>query len=197
MACELTKGRGLGGCLTTTGGISAVYFVQYEAVTTSVATDSGCWALDDIEQASGESSMKFYKYNLKRGAGSLTETVNASTENGTVFYSPSVTIKLHKLSCEDQNELKLLAQNTLIIFVETNALNAAGKNIIFALGTDNGCTIASGTNSAGAAMSDFNGYEWTFDANQTYPMPIVTDYLSSPFDQSAFNGGSAITIDAD
>ncbi len=195
MACELTKGRGLGGCLTTTGGIKAVYFAQYEDIdwdNTTLASSE----MTDLEfvGGSGGSNDELFKYLLKRGAGSLSETVSASTENGTVFYTPSVTIKLHKLSKEDQNELKLLAQNTLLIFVETNAQNTAGKNVIFALGTDNGCTIAAGTNSAGAAMGDFNGYEWTFEANQVYPMVTVADYTTAPFDNNAFNSGSAITI---
>ena len=195
MSCELTKGRGLGGCLTTTGGISAVYLAQYEDIDWDQSTISSS-ELTDLEFVSGAPTT-LYKYNLKRGAGSLSETISASTENGTVFYTPSVTIKLHKLSKEDQNELKLLAQNTLVVFVETNATNSAGKKIIFALGTDNGCTISGGTNSAGSAMGDFNGYEWTFEANQIYPMCTVADYSSAPFDNASFNGGSAITIDAD
>ena len=195
MACELTKGRGLGGCLTTTGGIKAVYFAQYEDIDWD-ATTLASSEMTDLEfvGGSGGSEDELFKYHLKRGAGSLNETVSASTENGTVFYTPSVTIKLHKLSKEDQNELKLLAQNTLLIFVETNALNSAGKNVIFALGTDNGCTISGGTNAAGSALGDFNGYEWTFEANQTYPMATVADYSTSPFDNTAFNGGVAITI---
>ena len=196
MGCDLTKGRGLGGCLTTTGGIKAVYLIPYDHIDWPNSTIANS-ELTDLEFKASVTTPTAYKYLLKRGAGSLTETISASTENGTVFYTPSVTIKLHKLSKEDQNELKLIAQQVLLIFVETNATNASGKNVVFCLGTDNGCTIAGGTNSAGAAMGDFNGYEWTYEANQTHPMVTVADYTSNVLDNSGFNSGTAIVIDED
>lgn len=184
--CDLTKGRGLGGCLTTTGGVKYVYFCAYEPAIFTIVNS-------EITDFEGISTL--YRYSMKRGAGGLSEAVSASTENGTVFYTPTVTVKLHKLTKEDQNELKLIAQNTLVCFVELNEVNAAGKNVIIAVGTDAGCTISGGTNSSGAAMGDFNGYEWTFEANQSMPMCMVADYTTKPFDNSAFNGGTPITID--
>tara|TARA_B100001250_G_C19692008_1_gene740736 strand:+ start:580 stop:1149 length:570 start_codon:yes stop_codon:yes gene_type:complete len=183
--CDLTRGRGLDGCLTTTGGIKAVYLCPYGGAELA-DTNSSLTTFNGVTTV--------YEYQLKRGAGGLSEVVNASTENGTVFYTPTVTIKLHKLTTEDQNELKLIAQNTLLIFVVLNEINNAGKNVVFAVGTDNGCTISGGTNSAGQAMADFNGYEWTFEANQSYPMWTVADYSTSPLDNATFNGGAGLTI---
>lgn len=181
--CDLTKGRGLGGCLTTTGGVKYVYFCAYEPATITHASS----VITDIAGVSN-----LYRYSMKRGAGGLSEAVAASAENGTVFYTPTVTVKLHKLTKEDQNELKLIAQNTLLCFVELNEINTAGKNVIIAVGTDAGCTISGGTNSSGAAMGDFNGYEWTFEANQSYPMIMVTDYSTVPFDN--IDSGGSINI---
>ena len=164
--CDLTKGRGLGGCLTTTGGVKYVYFCAYEPAVLNDA-QGGAFPNSLIDTIDGVTTL--FRYSMKRGAGGLTEAVAASAENGTVFYTPTVTVKLHKLTKEDQNELKLIAQNTLICFVELNEVNAAGKNVIIGVGTDAGCTISGGTNSAGMALGDFNGYEWTFDSNQSYP----------------------------
>tara|TARA_R110000744_G_scaffold196593_1_gene315865 strand:+ start:1388 stop:1951 length:564 start_codon:yes stop_codon:yes gene_type:complete len=175
--CELTRGRGLGGCLTTVGGVKRVYLCEFAPATTgSSANDSVMDIFSGITNV--------YQYDMKRGAGSLAETVNASAEAGTVFYTPVTTVKLGKLSVADQNELKLIAQNTLLVFVELNETHANGNNMIFATGTDNGCVISGGTNSAGAAMGDFNGYEWTFEANQGYPMWMLEDYSAGgvPFD---------------
>ena len=190
--CDLTKGRGLGGCLTTTGGVKYVYFCAYEPAIFN-ASLGGAFPASLITEFDGISTL--YRYSLKRGAGGLSEAVAASSENGTVFYTPTVTVKLHKLTKEDQNELKLIAQNTLVCFVELNEINAAGKNVIIAVGTDAGCVISGGTNSAGLALGDFNGYEWTFEANQSYPMVMVEDYTLTPFDNAGFNGGTPIVID--
>tara|TARA_R110000787_G_scaffold156160_1_gene270035 strand:- start:817 stop:1407 length:591 start_codon:yes stop_codon:yes gene_type:complete len=191
--CDLTKGRGLGGCLTTTGGVKYVYFCQYEPAIFNVVA-GGAFPGSLVDTIDGIPIL--YRYSMKRGAGGLSEAVAASAENGTVFYTPTVTVKLHKLTKEDQNELKLIAQNTLVCFVELNEVNSAGKNVIIAVGTDAGCVISGGTNSSGAALGDFNGYEWTFEANQSYPMVMLKDYNLVPFD-NIVTGGGAITIDKD
>ena len=176
--CELTKGRGLGGCLTTVGGVKAIYLCEFgPAVTDCSANDSLMDVFTGITDV--------YRYSMRRGAGSLAETVNASAESGTCFFTPVTTAKLGKLTVQDQNELKLIVQNTLLVFVELNETHANGNNMIFATGTDNGCVISGGTNSAGAAMGDFNGYEWTFEANQGYPMWQLEDYTTDPFDNFA------------
>lgn len=183
--CDLTRGRGLGGCLTTIGGVKNVYFADFATATVG-ATSS------EMDTFNGVANV--YKYAMRRGAGTYTETINASADNGTVFYTPSTTLKLSKLTKEDQNELKLIAQNTLIVFVELNEINSAGKNVIMCIGTDTGANINGGTNTAGAAMGDFNGYEWTFDSNQSYPCWVLEDYTTTPFDNAGFNSGAGVTV---
>ena len=91
MSCNLTKGRNIT-CRDTVGGVKAIYFAQFDEVASYVTasgelTDFDLGASDDI-----------YKYTLKRGTASCTETLTGSSENGTVFYTPSVNIKLHKLT---------------------------------------------------------------------------------------------------
>jgi hypothetical protein len=100
--CDLTKGRGLGGCLTTTGGVKYVYFCAYEPAIFNT-TLGGTFPTSEITEFDGIPIL--YRYSMKRGAGSVAEAISASTENGTVFYTETVTVKLHKLSKEDQNEL--------------------------------------------------------------------------------------------
>ena len=62
------------------------------------------------------------------------------------------------------------------------------------IGTDTGANINGGTNTAGASMGDFNGYEWTFDSNQSYPAWVLQDYGTDPFDNAGFNGGAGVTV---
>jgi len=189
MACELTKGRGLN-CKSATGGISAVYFCQLEDAT---LTGIGTGSLTDFEGVS-----TLHKYTLPRGLSSFTETITGSAENGSFFYEPSVTLMLHGLSAADQNEIKLLAQNRLVIFVQFNSrLATAGNDVIFCLGAENGMELTTGTGVTGAAFGDMNGYTLTFSGMERYPAMEVANYTTSPFDNSEFNGGSSITIDND
>ena len=183
--CDLTRGRGLGGCLTTQGGVKNVYLADFA---TAITADTAS------EMTTFDGVANVYKYAMRRGMGSYVETINASADNGTVFYTPSATLKLAKLTKEDQNELKLIAQNTLLVFVELNEQNAAGHNVIMCIGTDTGANINGGTNTAGASMGDFNGYEWTFDSNQSYPAWVLADYTSIPFDNTTFNSGAGVTV---
>ena len=192
MACELTKGRSLD-CKSSTGGVKAVYFAQLEDVT--LTESSG--AITDLEFNSGAPTTLF-KYNLPRGTGNYTETITGSAENGTVFYEPSVTIMLHGVSAADQNEIRLLAQNRLVVFVQLNAtLSSNGHDVILCLGRENGLELTTGTGASGAAFGDMSGYTLTFAGAERNPLAVVADYTTAPFDNSEFNGGSSITIDVD
>ena len=176
MACELTSGRALD-CKDIIGGVRAVYFCQLEDAT--VVHSAGSVSDLDI-------TTDLFKYNVVRGTASFTETVTASAENGTVFYEPSVNVKLHKLSVADQNEIKLLAQNRLLVFVETNGVNAAGKRVILCLGVTNGMELTTGTANSGVAFGDMNGYDLNFVGMEDSPALMVADYTTVPFDNADF-----------
>ena len=189
MACTvITKGRGLD-CSRSLGGVKNVYFGvydQFDAPTdgTGIVVASG--AVTDINMADN----KLYKYALPKGTASVTETINGSTEAGTIYYTPSVTIQLNKLQTADQNELKALGQTKLVVFAELNQRLANGHNVILALGVKNGMHLNAGTNASGAAWADRNGYEWTLDGMEQEPMSLVADYTTIPWDNSGFQFGS-------
>lgn len=186
MACNLTKGRQIA-CRDSIGGVKNIYLAQHDELTSYVAASG---SLTDFDMGGGDD---IYRYQCKRGTASVTETVNANSENGTVFYTPSINIKLHKLTTADQNEIKLLAAQRLIIFVELNELNSAGKNVIVACGLDNGCELSAGSHTSGAGLGDLNGYDWTFESQEPSPMQTVADYTSTPLDNSAFTFNSIVT----
>ena len=171
MACDLTKGRGLD-CRDAVGGIKAVYFIEYDKAT--LTTSGG--SISDIDLTA-----PLRKYKLKRGTGSFTETINPSSENGTVFYTPSINIKLHNMTANDRNEIKLLAQNRLIIFVELYQ-TVNGKNEIWAFGVENGCEMTAGSATSGAGFGDMNGYDLTFSSSESNPCFRLSQYGSVPFD---------------
>ena len=191
MACTvITKGRGLD-CSRSLGGVKNVYFGVYDEFDTPTDGTGIVIAsnqVTDIEMSGND----LYKYALPKGTASVTETINGSTESGTIYYTPSITIQLNKLTKEDQNELKALAQSKLVVFAELNQRLASGNNVILCLGVKNGMLLNAGTNASGAAWGDRNGYEWTLDGMEQEPMSMVEDYSSTPFD-NGFTYGSIVT----
>ena len=108
MACDLTLGR-KEPCKDVVGGIKNVYFTDFGDFGTVTLTD------DEITDMSG--TFTAFKYEVK-GNSSLEQTVNASRENGTVFYEQTLNLTLKKLSKEDNKELKLLAYGRPHVAVE-------------------------------------------------------------------------------
>jgi hypothetical protein len=178
MSCTtLTRGRSID-CRNSAGGIKAIYVAPFDAVT-AVVVDGG---VTDLDLA----PVDLFKYNLKRGLGSISESINGSTENGSIYYTPTVNIKLHKLTKEDQNELKLLASGRVVIFAELNQTSASGNSTIVMLGRNNGLELNSGSAASGAGLGDMSGYDFTFDGMEIEPMAVVADYSAIPFDNASF-----------
>ena len=186
MACNLTKGRNLT-CRDGIGGVKAIYFAQHTELTSYVAASG---EMTDFDLGAGDD---IYKYTVKRGTAGVTETINPSSENGTLFYTHSCNIKLHDLTKEDQNQIKLLGQQRLIVFAELNQLTSTGKNVVLALGLDNGMELSAGTSVSGVALGDMAGYDLTFEAQEPAAMQVVADYTSTPLDNSAFTFNSIVT----
>ena len=179
MACGLlTKGRGLD-CNRISGGIKNIYFAVYDQVT-SIPQTAG--EITDLEMGTND----LYKYVMPLGVSSLTDTVVGSRENGTIYYTPSVNIILNKLTKEDQNQIKLLAQSRVRIFAQLNEQLTGGNDVIIALGMSNGLELNAGTMDSGAAFGDRNGYTLTFDGMEPIPFAMLENYTTEPFDNAGF-----------
>ena len=196
MACQtLTKGRGLD-CNRISGGVKNIYFGVYDKFvapieTTGIVQASG--EITDIEMVAGTGSGLF-RYTTPLGVASITESITGSRENGTIFYTPTVSVVLNRLTKEDQNQIKLLGQTKVVIFAELNATLASnGHNVIIGLGVTNGMELNAGTMDSGAAFGDRNGYTLTFDGMEPAPFAMVADYSTVPFDNGAFSGVAITT----
>ena len=192
MACTaLTKGRSLD-CNRISGGVKFIYFGvldQFTAPIETVGLPVTAGEVTDLEMGAND----LYRYTMPLGVASLTDTIVGSRENGTYFQTPTCNIILNKLTKEDQNQVKLLAQTKTIIFAQLNETLANGHDVIVALGTTNGMELNAGTMDSGAAWGDRNGYTLTFDGMETLPFPMVADYTTDPFDNAAFTMGTIVT----
>ena len=194
MACTaLTKGRGLD-CNRISGGVKFIYFGVYDQFTapidgTGIAVTSG--EVTDIEMGVGTG---LYRYSMPLGVASVTDTIVGSRENGTIYYTPTAQVLFNRLTKEDQNQIKLLGATKLVIFAQLNQqLTSNGHDVIICLGRVNGMELNAGTMDTGAAWGDKNGYTLTFDGMEADPFPMVADYTTNPFDNSAFTNVSITT----
>mgnify|MGYP003626940397 FL=1 len=193
MACtSLTKGRGLD-CSRISGGVKFIYFGVYDQFTAPI-DGTGILVVNseitDIEMGAGTG---LYRYTVPRGSTTINETITGSTENGTLFYTPTVNMVLNKLTKEDQNEIKLLGQTQVVIFAQLNEQLANGHDVIVGLGVVNAMSLNAGSADSGAAFGDRNGYTLTFDGLEANPFPMVADYTTNPFDNAAFTNVSVTT----
>ena len=169
MACDITAGFSLG-CRDNAGGIKTLYIL------------SG--SVSSITEVSGEitgidGSGVFYQFDLTRGTSDFTETINGSTENGTVFYESTVNAVFLKMQSALRNQMKVLAQNPdLKLVVETNNAGVDGDKFFY-VGEVYGAQLNGGQGQTGTAIGDANGYTLTFTAQEPNPaIPVAGASLS-------------------
>ena len=161
--CNITSGFALG-CRDNTGGIKALYILSGSV---SAITDTS----DEISDIAGTGI--FYQFDLQRGTSDFTETINGSTENGTVFYEGTVNAVFAKLQTSTRNQVKVLAQNPdLKLVVETNNDQDGAK--FFYVGRVHGAILNSGQGQTGTAIGDGNQYTLTFTSQEPNPADVIT-----------------------
>jgi hypothetical protein len=166
MACALTQGYALD-CKDSLGGITEVYFMAFQDVASYTVSGGVVTALTK------DSGKRFYKYELVKGTSSFVENINASVENGTIFYQQELTIILNKLQANTRNEILLLAQNLLVAVAKDN------NNKYWYLGLTKGLDITGGSAQSGAALGDRSGYSLTFTGQEPELSPEVASNIAS------------------
>jgi len=167
MACDLTGGR-LRPCKDAVGGIKKVHFVDFGDLGTLTYGTA-----DEITDMTG--TFEYHTYDVK-GNSSLETNITSSMENGTTFFEQVVNLTLHKLTKEDNKELKLMAFGRPHVFVET----FDGKLLL--VGREHGAEVTGGTAVTGTAMGDLQGYTLTLTANEiTMPNFVSGATSADPF----------------
>jgi len=163
MSCNLTAGYALG-CRDAVGGIKEIRLAVFNT-TGSVNTNGSGTVTGFTGYASGTAgSNPFYKYDLTKATSQFTETINASTENGSLFFQQDLTLIINRLQVQVRNEMFVLAQNRLIAIVRDR------MDQFWVLGADTGLEVTAGTSQTGTANGDRSGYEITFTSMESFPM---------------------------
>lgn len=166
MACDISLGR-LEPCKTGIGGLKAVYFVNFGAITgvTYDATNT-----DAITAVTGSPSA--YKFQIK-GASSFEQTINSSRDTGTTFFTQTLNLTLKVLSVKDHKQIKLLAYGRPQVIVEDNNGN------FFLAGLALGMEVTGGTIVTGTNLGDLSGYTLTLTGQEPVPANFITTTLTT------------------
>lgn len=167
MACLISNGR-TEQCKDSISGIQAIYFINFGdfnpdpvAGGGDVTYDTTLGYEDQITGIAG-SITNIYKFELK-GQNGFDTTVNTSRDNGTTFFTQTLTVQLKRQDPVFHKQFKILAYGRPHIVVRTNG------NQFFLAGLYRGCDATAGSVNSGVAYGDFNGYQLTFEAMEEKP----------------------------
>jgi len=163
MACNITiSGRGFP-CKDAIGGVRKFWTAFFDEDGSKWAASPTAGALSGAAEA-----ITFYGFELSRNNASFTQTINASVENGSVFYEQVLEVTIPKMEAGVNAEIADLMKVRLFIIVET--MN--GEKLL--MGYKNGVEATGGTIVTGAAMGDLHGYTLTFTSREKVPAPVIT-----------------------
>ena len=151
MSCALTTGFTLG-CNDSIGGVKKIYIGSFDQLTYTIGGTP-------VEVTAGTGTV--YTYEPLKNSSSATFNPTVSLENGTIFYTHSVSLSLKNITANKREEIVSLAKARVGLFVELNS----GE--ILAFGTTNGMQMTAGTFQTGAAFGDLQGYQLTITADET------------------------------
>lgn len=165
MACNLTSGWSID-CKDSQGGIVKI-FIANGPVVSFTETAGVITAISDAGGTLGPAD--FFEFEVPKQTSSLTETVNASTENGTVFYQQDLILVFNKMEASKRNQILLMAQNEDLIVVAKD-----GNGKYWSVGISRGASLTAGSLTSGTAYGDRNGGELTLTGLEPAPMFEVT-----------------------
>lgn len=160
MACSITINGRAFPCKDKIGGIKRVWIKSFDAA------DWGSVSSGAITDAA--SAITVYGFELTKNSGSFQQTVTASVENGTVFFSQVVELTLPNLSAGDSAEIYDLLKSRLCVIVQDNNDN------YMIMGHTTGAEATGGTIGTGTAKGDMNGYQIQLTAEEAIPAPFLT-----------------------
>lgn len=106
-------------------------------------------------------------YVSPKNTSSLTQTVTASVENGTVFYSQVLSLVCNKPVAADVTEIQNLGKGRICIVVQDLNDN------YFVMGHLRGSELTGGSIATGTAIGDLNGFTLEFTAEEAIPAPFL------------------------
>ena len=166
MACAITGGYAIE-CTESVGGIETIYLIEnsnlYDASGNSRVTS----ASGVVTALTKDSGTRFWKIEVPRGTAAATNSISASPENGTFFYTHEVKFPINSRSATVRNLVNTLAKNRItVVAVE-------GDNTARMYGKEFGLQMTGTESGSGTALGDRNGYVLTLSSQEREDFLVV------------------------
>lgn len=132
MSCILDGGVPLA-CLENTGGVKNVYIGEFDEATAFT------YDADDIIDTV-TSAKTFYTFKFRPQTAGFNEELTKSIENGTTFWTETVTMIFHKMDAVKRNKMLSLSGLSLHVIVQTQ------NGDYWWIGLANGADVSAVTN---------------------------------------------------
>jgi hypothetical protein len=183
MSCYISEGISLNQCSDSIGGIQKIYIAGGTGTTIGGVTGFTYNVDDSITGATSAAGTIFYGFELKRGTSQLTQNIQKSFENGTVFYEQLLEAVMFKYDADKRLIIENLAQkdNLQVIAIDQN-------NTQVMLGEVRGMYVSAGALTSGLALGDRNGINFTLTGQEPVPARVIVGSLPTVFSGATFVG---------
>ena len=153
-------------CNPVLAGIKKVYLAYNDTVSVTTQTET--------HTATVSGSGKFYEYIVTTNTGGLTSTLTRNDQNGTRYYTNTISLQFTRLEAEKHLEVQAMAAEALVAIVETND----GK--YWLVGADSYVSGSASTAQTGSSFDDLNGYTVELTQRSAYlPFEITLEGFES------------------
>lgn len=155
MPCAITGGYTID-CRESVGGVQTIWVIEKSKIASYGETDG---TLTGITMS--PSGQTFYKIEVPRGTAFASNTITASQENGTFYYTHEVNFPINSRSATVRNLINVLAKNKCVF------VTLEGDGTYRAYGLKFGLFLDSAEAGSGTALADRNGYMCKFSSMET------------------------------
>jgi hypothetical protein len=154
-------------CDNNAGGLVKIYIADFDNVTGYTESNS------EITAITMASSTKFYEFEFNRGTSNYAETVNINLQNGTTFFTQTVSLVLSRREKTKAEAIKKLTDGQKQLFIIVKDSNG----LYWAFGKDEGMVVTAIEGGSGTAKADANNYTITFTGEEADNAPEVDDAI--------------------
>lgn len=157
MVCEITQGR-LKGCKDAIAGTSKVFLFNFVENPFTVA--------NGVVTGINPLVTEVFQYDLIGDGNTFVESMVGDRNTGTSPNTQTLTLALHKITKEDQNQFNLLVYG----YPQAVIKDRMGNYMVMGITEGIDFTVSPTT---GGAKADFNGYNLTGVATESKLAPIM------------------------
>ena len=166
MACAITGGYAIE-CTESVGGIETIYLIEnsnlYDASGNSRVTS----ASGTVTALTKDTGTRFWLFEVPRGTASATNSISASPENGTFYFTHEVKFPINSRSATIRNIVTTLAKNRLtFVCVE-------GDGTARMYGKEFGLQMTGTESGSGTSLADRNGFMLSFSSMEREDFLVV------------------------